>query len=215
MITGDGGAGKTQLAVAAFSAALPAVDVAVWITADARAAVLSAYTQTFRAIHAIPSPAGEGQHEKQATQLLGWLAATRRRWSVVLDDVVDPAALRGLWPSGPCGRVIVTTRRRDAELLARGQVIDVEVFTRPESVAYLEAKLGKAPSVPAGVLAGAAGLAADLGDLPLALCHAAATIVNDGITRAAYRVLLADTAHRLSDLLPADPGEAAKTTRIR
>lgn len=207
VITGDGGTGKTQLAAAAFTAALPGVDVAVWITAGTRSAVLSAYAQAFTAIHALPSPGDEGEAEQQATQLLGWLAATRRRWLIVFDDVVDPAELRGLWPSGPGGRALVTTRRRDAALLARGQVLDVETFDRQESVAYLAAKLGRAPGVPTDVLAEAAGLAADLGDLPLALSHAAATIINDGITCAEYRTLLADRSRRLHDVLPVDPGE--------
>jgi hypothetical protein len=207
VVTGDGGTGKTQLAAAAFTAALCVVDVAVWITAGTRSDVLSAYAQTFAAVHAIPPPNDEGEAQRQAAQWLGWLATTRRRWLVVLDDVIDPAELRGLWPSGPGGRVIVTTRRRDAALLARGQVIDVNTFTRPESVAYLEAKLGKVTGMPAGVLDEAAALAGDLGDLPLALSHSAATIINDGITCADYRALLADGANRLADLLPADPGE--------
>jgi hypothetical protein len=210
VITGDGGTGKTQLAAAEFTAALPAVDIAMWVTTGSRSAVLSAYAQTFTAIHAIPSSSDEGQAEQQATQLLGWLAATRRRWLIVMDDLVDPAALRGLWPSGPGGRVVVTTRRRDAALLARGQVIDVNTFTPPESVAYLAAKLDKVPGAPVGVLEASAELTADLGHLPLALSHAAATIINDGITCADYRALLADGAHRLSDLLPADPSEAGE-----
>lgn len=37
------------------------------------------------------------------------------RWLIVLDDVTDPADLNGLWPpASPHGRILVTTRRRDA-----------------------------------------------------------------------------------------------------
>lgn len=207
VVTGDGGTGKTQLAAAAFTSAVPEVDVAVWITANTRSEVLSAYAQAFAAIHSILPPSDEGESQQQATQLLSWLAATKRWWLIVMDDVVDPTELQGLWPSGPGGRVLVTTRRRDAAMLSRGQVIDVNTFTRAESVAYLRAKLGKVTGLPTGVLDEAAELAGDLGDLPLALSHSAATIINDGITCAEYRRLLADSTHRLTDLLPVDPGE--------
>lgn len=209
VITGDGGTGKTQLAVAAFHTALRETDIAMWITATTRASVLSAYSEAYAAINAITAVGGTGDAEQQAGRLLAWLAGTPRRWLIVLDDVNDPAELRGLWPSGPSGRVVVTTRRRDAALVARGQIaLEVGTFTRSESLAYLTAKFSRATGVPTRVLDDAGGLAEDLGDLPLALSHAAATIINDGITCAYYRGLLADRARRLTDLLPADPADA-------
>jgi tetratricopeptide (TPR) repeat protein len=208
VITGDGGTGKTQLAAAAFAAALRDVDIAVWINARTRSDVVATYARAYAAVRSIVPTQDEGEAEQQATNLLGWLATTGQRWLIVLDDVADPADLRGLWPSGTGGRVIVTTRRRDAELLARGQVVDVNTFRRTESLAYLAAKLNGVAGMPAGVLDDADGLAADLGDLPLALSHATATIINDGIRCRDYRTLFASGAHRLNDVLPSDPADA-------
>jgi hypothetical protein len=208
VITGDGGTGKTQLAAAAFATALRDVDIAVWINAHTRSNVLATYAQAYAAVRTVLPTQDDGEAEQQATRLLGWLATTGQRWLIVLDDVADPADLRGLWPSGTGGRVIATTRRRDAELLARGQVIDVNTFHRTESLAYLAAKLSGVAGMPAGVLDDADGLAADLGDLPLALSHATATIINDGIRCRDYRTLFANGAHLMSDVLPADPAEA-------
>lgn len=56
---------------------------------------------------------------------------------MVLDAVADPADLQGLWPTGPSGRTVATTRRRDAVLTDRGRVlIDVGLYTEAEAVAY-------------------------------------------------------------------------------
>jgi hypothetical protein len=84
----------------------------------------------------------------------------------------------------------------------------MDVFTVEEATGYLSAKLAEAPGVPAGVLNEAHRLATDLGYLPLALSHAAAVVVNDGITCADYRVLLADRRQRLDEVFPSHAGEA-------
>lgn len=208
VLLGDGGTGKTQLAAAAFAAARGQVEVTLWVTATARAEVLSAYAEAQTAIEAVARTVPAVDAEQRANCFLTWLASTSRRWLIVLDDVLDPADLRGLWPSGPAGRVIVTTRRRDAALFARGQVVDVATFTCAEAVTYLTAKFAAGAGMPTGVLDAAAELADDLGRLPLALSHAAAAIMNDGLTCAEYRVLLADRTRPLTDILPADPAEA-------
>lgn len=208
VVTGDGGTGKTQLVAAEFTATMGDVDLAVWINAGSRSGVLAAYAQAYAAVRGITPTRDDAEAEHKAVALLAWLATTETRWLVVLDDVADPADLRGVWPTGRHGRVIITTRRRDAELLARGHVIDVDTFSRDESLAYLAAKLTGVAGMPAGVLDDADGLAADLGDLPLALSHAAATIINDGVRCADYRTLFSDQAHRLSDVLPDDPADA-------
>jgi hypothetical protein len=204
VVAGDGGTGKTQLAAEAFERVRQnGVDLAVWVTATSRTGVLATYAQA----HAVTHPgAGTGDAERDAEAFLAWLATTDRSWIVGLDDVADPGDLSRLWPTGPAGRVLVTTRRRDAAFAARGRVLDVGAFTPEEALDYLTAKLTPADRMPVDTLTQARELAGDLGHLPLALAHAAAVIVNDAITCADYRVLLADRRHTLSDLFPADAG---------
>jgi hypothetical protein len=203
VLAGDGGTGKTQLAAAFFDEVRHGgADLAVWVSATSRAAVADSYAQAFAATH---PGAGGGDAERDALAFLAWLATTRRPWIVVLDDVADPGELSRLWPAGAAGWVVVTTRRREAALAARGPLIEVGVFSPQESLDYLTAKLARAGALPSGALTQARELAADLGYLPLALAQAAAVIVNDAITCAAYRVLLASRTRTLADLFPGDP----------
>jgi hypothetical protein len=209
LVAGDGGVGKTQLAVAAFEqAAAAGVELRVWVTASSRSPIVTGLAEAYAQVDA-PGAVVQGETDRAAAAFLSWLATTRLSWLVVYDDVTDPADVWGLWPRGPAGRVIVTTRRRD--LTVRGAVlVPVGVFTPEQSVAYLTEKLTGTrtdPPARAEALDGAAELAEYVGHLPLALAQAAAMIAFDGITCAEYRALLADRSRTLRALFP--PGAPA------
>ena len=204
VLAGTGGVGKTQLAAGYARAAWQAgsVDLLAWITAASRDAVAAAYAQA----GAIVAGAVPGDPEQATGRFLTWLEITGRRWLLVLDDLADPADLRGLWPPASIrGRVLVTTRRRDAVLSGAGRrLVDVGLFTAGEAAAYLTANLAahdrtdRADQI--------AGLAADLGFLPLALAQAAAYLIDVGLDCHSYRGRLADRRHRLPDLVPDNSG---------
>ncbi|MFF1722059.1 tetratricopeptide repeat protein [Streptomyces sviceus] len=200
MLCGLGGVGKTQLAARWAREAWQAgeVDLLVWVTAGAREGVESVYAQ---AAHEIDGT-DPADPPRAATHFLSWLHRTRKRWMIVLDDLTDPADLRGLWPPDcPQGRVVVTTRRRDAALLGqRRTLVEVATFAPQESLAYLQTKLaahGFSQPDPE-----AAALASELGHLPLALAQAAAYIADQGMTCGEYRRRLWDRRRSLTDLLP-------------
>ena len=135
---------------------------------------------------------------------LAWLATTKRPWLVVLDDLAEPADLRGLRPQGKHGRTLVTTRRRDAALRGSGRVaVPIGVFTPAESLSYLRDKLAHADA-PDNALEQADALAADLGHLPVALAQAAAVLIDQGWSCKEYRAQFADRSRSLGDLFPAD-----------
>ena len=200
VVTGLGGVGKTQLAAALAHRYWDtnAVELLVWVAASSRSRVLSAYAQ----VAADLSGVDDQDLEQAAARLLAWLAGTDRRWLIVLDDLTDPADLRGLWPPAQTrvGRTVVTTRRRDASLLAGRHVVPVGLFTPGEARAYLDHKLAGHPDL----LDGAGGLATDLGYLPLALAQAAAYLLDRNLTCSEYRRRLADRRRRLADLVPED-----------
>ncbi|MFE0257247.1 FxSxx-COOH system tetratricopeptide repeat protein [Streptomyces sp. NPDC059010] len=212
VLAGMGGVGKTQLAADYARTAWQAgeLDVLVWITAGNATAVTSGYAQA--AVEVLG--ADPADRETAARAFLAWLepkANTRQcRWLIVLDDVTDPADLNGLWPpTGPHGRILVTTRRQDAALA--GRLIKVGLFSEAESLAYLTAALGARDRHESAEQLTA--LAQDLGHLPLALSQAAAYLIDAGISAAAYRRLLADRAVLLADaapeVLPDDQSQSA------
>ncbi|MFF2128273.1 tetratricopeptide repeat protein [Streptomyces olivochromogenes] len=206
LLTGMGGVGKTQLAAHYARTAWEArsgsekLDVLVWVNAINKQAIIDAYAQA-----GVELCRGDpNDNEKAAASFLAWLTpkagASPCRWLIVLDDVVDPNDLRGLWPpDSPHGRTLITTRRRDAALGADGrQTIEVGLFTQGEALAYLTAALTGRVGAAAELIA----LAGDLGYLPLALAQATAYIIDTCVDVATYRGLLANRATKLSDIAP-------------
>ncbi|MEV5567796.1 tetratricopeptide repeat protein [Streptomyces sp. NPDC052196] len=215
LLTGMGGVGKTQLAADYAHTAWRdgAVDVLVWVSAATRSAVVNAYAQAGVEL----CRADPHDPDRAANTLLAWLAfkpgAAPCRWLMVLDDVADPADLRGLWPpESPLGQTLVTTRRRDAALTGAGRrLVEVGLFTPAEAVLYLAGTLAAHDRTESDDQLSA--LAADLGRLPLALSQAAAYLIDAYITISEYRALLADRATALAESAPdALPDDQRHTT---
>lgn len=199
VLAGMGGVGKTQLAVRFARDLLDGreIDVLVWVTAASQEAIVSRYAEAATSLGAATT--GDGDPERAATALLGWLERTDQRWLVVLDNLDTPADAAGWWPpASPNGRTLVTTRRRDAVLTAHGRVlVDVDLFAPAEAVGFLTRVIGDVRR-----LADVERLAADLGYLPLALAQAGAYLQDRRLTCAQYRARLADRRRRLAELVP-------------
>ncbi|WP_424213406.1 FxSxx-COOH system tetratricopeptide repeat protein [Streptomyces sp. BI20] len=199
VLRGTGGVGKTQLAAHHAEELWSAgeLDVLLWVTASDRSAVIAAYARAAEELLAVPP----GNPDHAAETLLQWLASGESgcRWLVVLDDVSDPADVRGLWPpESPLGRTVITTRRMDTAL--PGRRVDLGQFTPEQSLAYLTTFLAAHDRHDPGERITA--LASDLGHLPLALAQAAAYILDEAVPVDEYRARLARATTRLTDLLP-------------
>src|SRR6516162_8307481 len=191
---GLGGTGKTQLALAVAHALWDrrALDLVVWVCPSTRDAVVTAYAQAMRDIGEAAS--GEPA-EAAAGRFLDWLTETRRPWLVILDDLGEAAVLEGLWPHGPQGRVVVTSRRPDTAIRAyRPRAVEVGPFSPREALGFLSAKLHSDPDQWIGAL----DLAGDLGYLPIALAQAAALMADTGVDCRDYRARVADRMKRLA-----------------
>jgi tetratricopeptide (TPR) repeat protein len=174
----QGGTGKTQLAVE-FTHALRsarAVDVLVWVIAASREAIVAGFAQAAGAVGA-----GDPDTDAQAaaTRFTGWLARTERRWALILDDLADVADLEALWPAGPNGQVVITTRLPGAAFgvgahaAASGlRIAPVGGFSRREALAYLGSRLADYADQRIEAL----DLAEDLDGLPLGLAQATAVM---------------------------------------
>jgi tetratricopeptide (TPR) repeat protein len=207
VLVGSGGVGKTQLAAhhARTLWQTGQLDLLVWVTAATRDAVIASYAQA--AVEVIS--ADPADPESAARAFLAWLepkSGMTRRWLVVLDDLADPADVRGLWPPASTrGRTLITTRRRDATLTGHGcRRVQVGLFTADEATSYLTTALAahdRHEHVDA-----LASLADSLGYLPLALSQAVAYIVDTGLDCTAYHALLADRVRGIADALPDQSG---------
>ncbi|MEV7046192.1 NB-ARC domain-containing protein [Amycolatopsis sp. NPDC051061] len=202
VVSGLGGVGKTQVALDYAERLWTAgeVDVWVWVTAGSREAIVSSYARLATDLTGVE----DTDPEHGAQRLLEWLAATPARWLIVLDDVQNPADLRGLWPpAAPAGQVVVTTRRRDASLRGHGRcLVEVDVFTPAEAEAYLRAALADQPHLAEG----AAELATELGCLPLAVAQAAAYMLDRALPCTDYRARWTSCRRSLALLLPEPDG---------
>jgi tetratricopeptide (TPR) repeat protein len=198
VLAGLGGIGKSQLAAAYAHRRKRSVDLLMWVGSANREKIAARYAEAAKRLGYPRS----GESTEAAEWFVNWLSTTKDRvWLVVLDDLTDPEDVRELWPCGPRGTVVVTTRRKDTILSEQGRrLVEIDLFTPDAATRYLRARLREVP-VPR-CTAEAPALAADLGNLPLALAQAAAFIIDRRESCAAYRRRLEDGRQRLLKLFP-------------
>jgi tetratricopeptide (TPR) repeat protein len=187
-LLGTGGTGKTQLAVGFAHAmwAARAVDLLVWVPAASRSAIIAGYAQAAADLDLLADEAAASMADSAARRFLDWLRTTGRRWAVVLDGVASPVDIDELWPQGPAGQVVVTSRLRESELACTSASVTAHAvagFSRREALAYLNARLTGYPDQRIEAL----DLAEDLGGLPIALAQAAAVVTVAESTCRDYR----------------------------
>jgi tetratricopeptide (TPR) repeat protein len=185
----QGGTGKTQLAVE-FTHALRtarAVDVLVWVIAASREAIVAGFA---RAASAVGAGDPDADAQAAAGRFTAWLSRTERRWALILDDLADVADLEGLWPAGPNGQIVITTRLPaaafgvGAHAAASGlRIAPVGGFSRREALSYLGSRLADYADQRVEAL----DLAEDLDGLPIGLAQAAAVMNANRLNCQEYR----------------------------
>jgi tetratricopeptide (TPR) repeat protein len=199
--------GKTQLAVQFAESVWHAggVELLLWAQASSRASVMSAYVEAAAAAIGT-DPAGDA--ESICVRFVGWLAETSRPWLIVLDDLADTADLDGLWPVGPAGRLLITTRSA-ASLPAPSQVLvlPVGVLSPREALGYLMGRLSADPDQRLGAI----DLVNDLDCEPLALAQASAVIAESALSCRDYRSYFSRRREQLAQHSGTEPAAAAVT----
>ena len=175
-VRGLGGIGKSQLALeyAHRIAANASCSLVWWVRADSPVSLVNdlAALAPVLDLHApADTPPGD-----LVPIVLAQLRA-RSDWLVVFDNAENPDTLRAVLPGGS-GQRLITSRYRAWSGLA--EQIDLDPFDRAESVNYLTERTRRTEPDAADALA------AELGDLPLALAQAAAYIDSHGIGIAQY-----------------------------
>ena len=191
---GLGGVGKTQLAIEYAYRYAEKYQVVWWVPADQIALIRSTLAALAPRLNLTDIPPGRVEDSVAAV-----LDALRRgepynRWLLIFDNADQPEPIREFIPHGP-GHVIVTSRNRGWDRFV--EALEVDVFTREESLEYLQRRVKGISALDAE------RLAEELGDLPLALDQAAALLTETLMTVDVYLRLLAEESDRILGENPA------------
>jgi tetratricopeptide (TPR) repeat protein len=163
VIQGLCGIGKSQLAVEYAHRAASEYDLVWWVPCDDKdsAHAAMAAMATALGLDGVPRAPEEGRYARlfdllqQGERSLSWL--------LVFDNANEPDLVRGLIPPIN-GHVVITSRNSRWE--ATGEMLELDVFTRAESVEFLRRRMRRFHATAAHQLADA------VGDLPVLLEHA-------------------------------------------
>ena len=162
-VQGMGGVGKTSLAIEYAHRFRGLFGGVCWCPAETHTGLLSALANLAVTLGAATQE--EADVEKAANAALRRLAEQRATWLLVYDNVTAPDQIADLLPAAGA-RVLITSRFSDWSELA--DEVPLDVLPLEEAVALLESRTGRSDASAAKTLAEA------LGNLPLALDHAAA-----------------------------------------
>lgn len=201
-IHGLGGVGKTQLAAEYAYRHKADYEVVWWIKSEEPATLASDYSMLATALD-LP----QKQEREQAVIVAAvrdWLNHNRG-WLLVFDNARHADEVREYLPQNRAGHVLITSR--DPIWGSVAKPFEVEVLPREDSIKFLLERTGQKDATAADKLA------AQLGDLPLALEQAAAYIETTSKPLAEYLALFQRSkAELLGRNRPANYPDTVATT---
>lgn len=174
-LQGLGGVGKSQVALEYAYRFMADYDLISWIPCDDFGQVARQLARLAPSLHVQPSD----NVTDTARAVLDKLRSGEvfARWLLVFDNADDPSELEDVLVGG-IGHVLITSFNQDWSRLA--SPIEVDVFSRAESVAQLRRAVAGLPEEHAHRVAAA------LGDLPLAIEQAGAWLRQTGMSVERY-----------------------------
>ena len=190
LIYGRRGIGKTQIALEYARRHKVNYDAIFWIQCETSASLRQSFADIAVALE-LDGADKNGHFEENLMKVLGWLRRTRKRWLLIYDNAEREQLLKGYWPMGARGSILLTSRSfynffEDDQ--RHGET--VPLFTEEERWELLMSRLGpkwqaehfNESDMMANVERAAARTLLDrTGGLPLAIGHASTLILNPKI----------------------------------
>ena len=190
VLHGLGGIGKSQLAAEYCYRNSSRYDVVWWIRAEKEASLRSDYT-SLASKDALDLPEQDAEEQDIIIRAVRHWLDTHHGWLLAFDNAWDAESIDKYLPDGMGGHVLITSRNSDWKSI--GTPLNVGVWKRNESIAFLRKRTGQETTRNADALAQA------LGDLPLALEQAAAYIYTRHKSLAEYLELFESRRKQLWD----------------
>jgi Tetratricopeptide repeat/NB-ARC domain len=173
-IQGLGGVGKTQLALEYAHRFRADYDIIWWMNCGqpqyVDASLFDLGDQLRKAFAAsVPEEGGVAEVIQQVLRFLSE-ELTDQRWLLIYDNAEDIGEIRRLLPSGG-GHVLITSRD-ESWMEEGGQSLQIDVFTREESISHLRRRVPRISEEEANEVADV------LGDMPLAVAWAGALLAS-------------------------------------
>ena len=205
-LSGLGGIGKTQTAIEyAVRHRADYPEGVFWVNAETPSGLTGGFVEIAKTLRL--SAAASSDQEQVARAVLDWLNGTDR-WLLILDNVDERRDVQSFVPQRGKGDVLITSRESVFQELGIARTLDVRDLDNDEAVHFLLTRTGReGDERREGTTANE--LAAELGNLPLALEQAAAYIAE---TNAAFSDYLASFRKRRVTLLEKASGLVSHDT---
>jgi len=109
-IYGRRGVGKTEIALQYAYENPSGFDAIFWIQCETSVTLRQSFTDVAVALN-LPNAGSLGHHEENLLAVQKWLKLTTRKWLLIFDNAEGESILKGYWPVGAKGAILITSRK--------------------------------------------------------------------------------------------------------